>query len=162
MDRLRLDFSLVPLTPSEGRAELHLVEELFINEVHFAEDCDIDLALLAESCETAGDYFIAGCGCGVPACSGIYKEIRVEHSPGKIRWQVPDPLSTRGLSRAQSDAVDRDHPKYTCLEFDGAQYRREVRESLGRAQAMVRAESMHISTGGLDLSRDRLLGLKIP
>jgi len=88
-DSIKL-ISKVELFPN-GQS-LHLKSSLEINERPFHTEFILDISELAKSCQSSGEFFIFTCGCGYPACAGIFDGFQIEHLTEAVVWRFNEPL----------------------------------------------------------------------
>lgn len=63
----------------------------------------INLSELMASTRSSGDFWIFGCGCGVPGCGGIRRGVVVTHGDGETRWRVQGPGLDRDFTFCADD-----------------------------------------------------------
>ena len=88
-DSIKL-ISKVELFPN-GQS-LHLKSSLEINGRPFHTEFILDISELAKSCQSSGEVFIFTCGCGYPACAGIFDGFQIEHLTDAVVWRFHEPM----------------------------------------------------------------------
>lgn len=134
LDRLEVAVDLIA-----QEAPLHLVRSrIRINGEALGEPFVVNLEQLVKSCQLGGHFFFLTCECGVEGCAGIDEAFLVTHTAEFVEWQVPDPVSWRGVPAAEIDHW-HNHPLYTNYRFDAKAYTNAISQALHTAQAYAAA-----------------------
>lgn len=135
-----------------------ITQAVYINGENLAPDNPIDLAHLCKSCQLNGEFFIVTCGCGDAGCAGIDDGIRVSHFDGRIVWEVPTPLSYRGMTEEEVDEATKNR-KYRKFNFQPGAYFSAVQEGLREAKAMLFGERQPVECSPYGMTPEELLTL---
>ena len=129
-------------------------QSIFINRENLAPDNSIALTQLAKSCQLSGEFFIVTCNCcGDAGCAGIDDGIRVTHFDDRIIWEVPDPLSYRGLGQEEVIFVS-DNRVYKKYIFDPDAYLTAFQKGLATARELLNGNKQPVecTPDGFDAS----------
>jgi hypothetical protein len=86
LNRISIEL-IVSAVKMEQRVWMQGDLEITINgEKPYSESDIVDAAVLLESLESDGEYFIFSCICGVPECGGWATGIKVTHKGNIIEW----------------------------------------------------------------------------
>lgn len=135
-----------------------ITQAVLINAENLAPENPIDLRQLAKSCQVSGEFYIVTCGCGNAECAGIENGIRVSHFPDRIRWEVPVPMSVRGLTEEDSEQ-QRIKPIFRRYTFEPASYLTAVQTGLREARCMLFGEQHPVECSPYGFDPDDLLVL---
>lgn len=131
----------IELTNSAGQ---NLIKQsVFINRNNIAPENPIDLRQLAKSCQLSGEFFIVTCGCGEAGCAGIDDGIRVTHFDDRIIWEIPNPLSYRGMAQEEVEFVNenRIYKKYT---IEPVAYIATFQQGLAAARTLLNGDKQPV------------------
>jgi hypothetical protein len=159
-DKFELKIKLTgPHTSDSDESPGYLITQaILINDKSLATDNPIDLIPLAKSCQLSGEFFIVTCGCGDAGCAGIDEGIRVAHFDDRIVWEVPDPISYRGLSdeAVKRASEDRLYKKYS---FEPEAYLVSVQEGLRIAKGLLFGDKQPVECSPYGMNPERLLSI---
>jgi hypothetical protein len=149
-----------PHTPYADSLACYLIEQsIYINGERLAPEHAIYLIHLAKSCQLSGEFFIVTCDCcGDAGCAGIDDGIRVTHFGDRIEWEVPDPISYRGMSREQVEQTSQNRV-YKRFSFQPNAYLSEVQEGLRIAKGLLFGEKQPVDCSPDGLTPELLLSL---
>ncbi len=137
----------------------HLISQsVFINGQNIAPENPIDLIEIIKSCQLSGEFFIVTCGCGEPACAGIYDGIRVTHLDDRVVWEIPDPLSYNGLSDEDGDRIALNR-EYKQFSFEPRGYLQSVQKGLRTAKGLLFGERQPVECSPCGMTAEALLAL---
>ncbi len=141
LDRMELKIDLTgPHAPYTDKPPNYLiVPSIHINGERLAPGNTISLVVLAKSCQSSGEFFIVTCDCGEAGCAGIDDGIRVTHFGDRIEWEIPDPISYRGMSQEQAVRISENR-LYKKYVFQPEAYLSAVQEGLRIAKGLLFGE----------------------
>jgi hypothetical protein len=158
-DRFDLNVQLLGADAAfSDKARAGITQSVLINGKNIAPTHSIDWVDLSKSCQLSGKFFIATCGCGVPACAGIYDGIRVTHFDDRIVWEIPEPLSYNGLSDDEGDQIALNRV-YKQFSFEPLAYLRKVQEGLRIAKGYLFGDKQPVECSPYGMTPERLLAL---
>ncbi len=157
-DRFELKIELKgPFEQGSAVDEHYLITQaIFINGKSLAPENPIDLIHLSKSCQLSGEFFIVTCGCGDAGCAGIDDGIRVTHLDDRIVWEVPDPISNRGMSDEALKQLNENRV-FTTYSFEPAAYLLSVKEGLRIAKGLLFGDKQPVECSPHGMTPERLL-----
>lgn len=135
-----------------------ITQAIYINGENLAPENPIDLVHLCKSCQLGGEFFIVTCGCGNAGCGGVDDGIRVTHLDDHIVWEVPVPLSYRGMTEDEVAEAQKSR-QYRKFTFEPEAYLAAVQLGLREARAMLFDEHQPVECSPYGMTPERLLML---
>lgn len=120
-----------------------ITQAVWINGENLAPENPIDLRQLAKSCQMSGEFFIVTCGCGEAGCAGIDDGVRVTHFDDRLVWEVPVPLSYRGMTDAEAERHGNNRV-YQRFNFDPNLYLATMQAGLREAKCLLFGEQQPV------------------
>jgi hypothetical protein len=136
---------------------LHLKSSLEINGRPFHSEFILDISELAKSCQSSGEVFIFTCGCGYPACAGIFDGIQIEHLTEAVVWRFNEPMKDDlDLSDEEWEAMKQPIE----LRFDPDDYLSTIIAGIKEMKVLVVSSDQPVDLPIYDFTLEQLFAIE--